>query len=218
MKNFTLMLLAMAGMACSSTALAGNEGWYVLGGMGQSTSNNDKSQTDASLIAVGYTGFRSVYTAPTIYKLQAGYQLDKHLAVEGGYVGSGTASYSATGGSYAGIPMNANATSSIQGLSLALVGILPINDEYSMFDQFSLIGKIGVASIRGTSTATVSSGAVAVSTSASGTVNDFTYGLGAQYYLTQSIFARLDLDNYKTGDSTASGRGSCWTFNLGFKM
>jgi hypothetical protein len=64
-KKTILSLLTIATMACTSTAFAvGDEGWYVVGGMGQATSTNDQSQTDASLISVGYTGFRSTVSDP----------------------------------------------------------------------------------------------------------------------------------------------------------
>lgn len=197
------IVAALAGV--SGAACAADNGWYVLGGAGQTTSFNDKSTLDSAVTAAGGIGFSSSYSKPTVYKLQAGYQIDKNWAVEGGYLGSTNATYSAAGGNLAG-PVTASAK--ISGWNLTGVGILPVAN------QFSLLGKLGVAGIRNSVTAAGPGGAIA----ASGSKTDFTYGIGAQYDFTNAVFARLNLDSYKVGSSTSATRNTVWTIDVGYKF
>lgn len=206
------MKKAMAGLCVAVTmagipgaAFAGDNGWYVLGAVGQTTSNNGKTTLDSALTAGGATGFLSSYSEPTFYKLQAGYQINNNFAVEGGYIGSNNATYTASGGNLAG-PVTASG--SLTGWNLTAVGILPLAN------QFSLLGKLGVADISSSATATGPGGTF----SAGGSKTDLTYGIGAQYDFTNAIFARLDFDSYKAGSSTSSTRNTVWALGVGYKF
>lgn len=205
MKKMILALTTAIGLITASTAMAGGNSWYVLGAAGQASNDTSKSEMDALLVSVGGTGFASTYEKPTMYKLQLGYEINKNLAVEGGYVGSNNATYTATGGNLAG-PISVSADYS--GWNLAAVGIAPIND------KFSLLGRLGVADIKVKGTVTGPGGTA----SASGSKADFLVGVGMKYDITSTVFTRLDLDSYKFGDSASSSRGSVWTIGLGVKF
>lgn len=43
MKKIALAVLSIAGLAGATTTFAADEGWYVLGGVGQTTGNGDQS-------------------------------------------------------------------------------------------------------------------------------------------------------------------------------
>jgi OOP family OmpA-OmpF porin len=213
MKKITLAVLMAAGLVCGSTAFAGDDGWYILGGAGQATGKTDKSQLDTTLNGIGYTGFSSTYSEPAIYRLHAGYQIDKNLAVEGGYMSSGNANYNAVGGNVGGgAPFNLSASATIKAWSLVAVGTLPVTD------QFGLLGKLGVANVTNKVTATASNGAVSASATTTGTKTALTYGVGAKYDFSNALFGRFDVDNISVGDATTSSRGSYWTLNLGYKL
>jgi len=205
MKTITLAALAIAGLVCTTTTYAGDNGWYVLGGVGQTIGSNNQSALDNALIASGANGFSSSMNKPTVYKLQVGYQLNPYLAVEGGYVGSNNETYTATGGNLSGSP---SASASFDGGNLTAVGILPL------VYQFSLLGRIGVADIR--ESATISGPGRSVS--ASGSKTALTYGLGARYDVTKTLFIQLDVDSYDVGSSTSSNRSTAWMIDLGFKF
>ena len=210
-----IAIAALLSTIIAVPAFAADDGWYILGGAGKPTGSGDKAVIDSAVTSAGVTGFSSSLSTPTVYKLQAGYQINKNFAVEGGYLGSTNETYSATGGTFAGppaIPMNLSATAKISGWNLTAVGIFPVAN------QFSLLGKLGLASIRDSATVTASSGAVAASASTSGTKTDFTYGIGAQYDFTDAIFARLNLDSYKIGSTTSSSRNTIWTIDVGYKF
>jgi len=109
MKTISLAIIAIAGFIGSTTAFAGDNGWYALAGVGQTINNDDKSTLDSALTAAGASGFSSSLSNPTVYKLQVGYQVNKNLAFEGGYLGSNDETYTATGGNIiSGVTASAN--------------------------------------------------------------------------------------------------------------
>lgn len=152
------LCVAVTMVGVSGAALAGNSGFYVLGAAGQTTSDNGKATIDNALTSVGGVGFSSAYSKPTVYKLQVGYQINENFAAEGGYVGSNNATYTATGGNLAG-PISASG--SVSGWNLTAVGRLPLGN------QFSLLGKLGVADIRAGASVTGPGGTVSASGSKS---------------------------------------------------
>lgn len=205
MKQIILAVMAIAGLAGAATAFAGDYGWYVLGAVGENPGNDGQSKIDDSLRAVGGTGFLSSYTRPAIYKLQLGNQINKSFAIEGGYITTSNERYVATGGNLA-TPVTASVN--ITGWNVNAVGILPIAN------QFSLLGKLGGASIRSSGTLTGPGGSISLG----GPRTDLTYGLGAKYDGTRDVSLRLDLDSYSIGSSTSSSRSNVWTVGVGLKF
>ncbi len=203
MKKITLATIAILGFAGATAALADDDGFYVLGGVGQLTGKGDKSLLDDALSSTGATGFTSSLGKPTAYQLQAGYQVNKNLAFEGGYLGSEDKTYSASGGNLGG---TVNAKTHVSGWDLTAVGQLPVGN------QFSLLGKLGVADMKDDVTGAAGTDSVSGSRTAA------TYGLGAKYNFTDAAFTRLDVDNYDIGDSSASKRSNIWTVSMGYKF
>lgn len=206
MKKITLAVVAIASMACASTAIADDKGLYLLGGVGQTTGGNGgQSSVDSALTSAGANGFSSSMSTPTLYKLQAGYQIDRNWAVEGGYLGSNNSNYSASGGN---LPGTVTSSASVSGWNLTAVGMLPLAD------KFSLLGKLGVADMQESATAQ----AAGFSASTSGSKTDLTYGLGVKYDFTNAVFARLDLDSYNIGNSNSSRRSTVGMIDIGYKF
>ncbi len=205
MKRMTLMLAAIVGFIgapCAFAADAPDVGFYVLGGVGRTFSNDDQQSLDNALRSVGATGFASSTSNPTVYKLQLGYQFMKNVAVEGGYLGSTNETYNASGGNLAG-PVSASVNA--KGWNVNAVGILPVAP------QFSLLGKLGLANLRSSATVVGPGGAA----STSGSKTDLTYGIGAKYDINNNIFVRLDVDRYTTGTSSHT---NLWMLDLGYKF
>lgn len=115
-----------------------------------------------------------------VYGGLLGYQYNKNFATEIGYGGVGKAT------DIAGNTVKGDA------LSLTAVGMLPLNE------SFELLGKVGVASAK-----TTSSG-LAASQGASRT--GLTYGVGAQYNATQNLGLRLGYDRYAVATSYAGAK------------
>lgn len=112
--------------------------------------------------------------------LFAGYQFNRHLALEGGYADFGQATVS---GTLVGVPATARIETTV--LELVGVGLLPITD------NFSLYAKLGV--YRFDTDSTVSGAFV-------GTFSDngygFTAGVGLQYSFWRNLAARVEWQSY----------------------
>lgn len=112
-----------------------------------------------------------------VYGGLAGYQYNRNLAVEVQFTGAGKAT------DVAGNTVKADA------LSLTAVGLLPLTD------SFELLGKLGVASAKTT--------ASAGSTNQGASRTGLTYGVGAQYNVSQNLGLRVVWDRYAVATAIA---------------
>jgi hypothetical protein len=206
MKNIVAAAAVIAGLMGASTAFAGEDGVYVLAGIGKPTAGDGgRSTIDGLVTAAGGAGFSSSMSTPTAYKLQIGFQLDENLALEGGYIGSQTVNYVATGGNLTG---TVSSTSRISGWNLTGIGALPLGR------GFSLLGKLGFANMQELAAAK----ATGFTDFTSGSKLDLTYGIGAKLDLAQGFFVRLDVDRYDLGSANASSRSTVAMLDLGYKF
>lgn len=143
----------------AAPAFAADAGFYVGGTLGNGKPNVTPT-----------TGVALSKTSEFIYGGLVGYQYNKNLAVEAQFTGVGKAT------DVAGNTTKADA------LSLTAVGLLPLND------NFELLGKLGVASAKTTSSA------LAGNTGATRT--GLTFGLGAQYNVNPNLGLRVGFDRY----------------------
>lgn len=204
MKKLSLAILAIITLTCATSSFASEKGWYLFGAGGQTTGNGYKPMLDDQLTFEGKNGFSSSLSTPVVYKLNVGYQINNKLALEGGFIGSTSVTYNASGGNLAG-PVTAQAR--LSGWTFGAVGMMPLGN------QFSLLGKLGVADIQVTAAVT----GFGNNTYLSGIKSDITYGVGAKYDFTDTLSMRLDLDSYNVGSFTSSSRCSVWTVGVGFK-
>jgi len=185
---------------------------YVLGSVGRTSANLNQGAIDANLRSAGATGVSSnVNETDTGYKLQLGYQVNQNLAVEGGYVNLGKFTYSAsfTGGS-------ANATVEADGFNIAALGIIPIDESFSLF------GKLGA--IRAKLEASVSASGPGGSASGSASTSQWkgNYGVGAIYNFNKNASARLEFEQFhQLGDNNTTGGTSnvnMWSLGFAYKF
>ena len=124
------------------------------------------------------------------FKLFGGYQVNKYLGVEGGFVDFNDVRASSTvpGGSV-------YTTAENDAWTLAAVGTLPVGKGFSVF------GKLGLNSWS-SNLKTVSTDEFGDTVSATEGSNDFDffYGLGASYALLDNIELRAEIERYKFGD------------------
>lgn len=153
-----LLTLGMTG-----TALAQN-GFYAGAGIGQAT-------IDAC------EGITHCDDEDTSWKIFGGWQLNQNVAFEAGWVDFGEVT---------GIKGGSAVSAEVDGWTLAAKGILPLNE------QFSVFGKLGMISwdLKG--------GGAASGTDDDGT--DLLYGIGAQYMFTDQVglvgeWEWYDIDN-----------------------
>lgn len=149
----------------AAPVFAADEGFYA----GITLGNGKPNVTPTALAVSKSSSF--------IYGGLAGYQYNRNLAVEVQFTGVGKAT------DVAGNTAKADA------LSLTAVGLLPLNE------SFELLGKLGVASAK----TTTSAGATNLGASRTG----LTYGIGAQYNVTKNLGLRLVWDRYAVATSNA---------------
>ncbi len=190
--------LVLIALLVSSPAFAGDI--YVAGSIGQSDfgSSSDKDNIDRTFASLGLPPISSTLdTKGTGIKLQLGYQFNPNFAVEGGYVDLGKTSYSANvrGG-------NINISIKASGFNVAAVGIVPINESFSLF------GKIGA--INGKVEPSVSASGVGGSAvvSTSSTNWSANYGFGGVFHVSKQLGIRLEYERFSDlGDETTTVKG-----------
>ncbi len=199
-----LALIALLAATAATPVLAGDV--YVVGSVGQSSADINKGRLDGLLTNAGATGLSSSVDKNDIaYKAQVGYQFNPYFAVEGGYIDLGKAKYSAsaTGGTY---KQEGNAS----GFNIAAVGILPINESFSLF------GKLGVIDAKVEGSARGTGGAVNLNGSANATKIKPTYGIGATYNVSKQLGIRVEYELFsKLGDSNKTGEADVSVVSVG---
>ncbi|MDB5809552.1 MAG: OmpA/MotB [Betaproteobacteria bacterium] len=211
-KTIISLCCATASFCFGAVAVAADtaNGWYAGGNVGQSRAKVDGAGINAAVLATGTvaTAATSTNENDTGFKLFAGYRFHPNFAVEGGYFNLGKFGFTTvTTGPAA--TLNGTAKSE-NGFNLDLVGILPLNE------SFSLLARVGAQ----TSKTTLSLGGVGpggtTSISSSQTSGSYKAGLGAQYDFTKSIGARAEWERYRVpGGASGSSKADVDLFSLG---
>lgn len=170
MKNRARAVLAILGaasaLAFSGPTLAQDTGFYAGFSLGQATA-------DDTCTGISGPGV-SCDDKDTAWKILGGYQFNRNLALEFGYIDLGEVSASGPGGS---------ASIESSAFELVALGILPLADKFSVY------GKVGL--YRGETDAT----APGISLSESNT--DLTFGIGVRYDITRNLGIRGEWQKYQ---------------------
>lgn len=197
----SLIAAALIGSLGSTAALAEDNGFYGYVSAGSSTSDR-KAEVDTVLTNLGAVFASSSNNTDTAYKLQAGYQFNSNLAVEGGYADLGKFTYHAL----ATVPAGAtrDGAVSVTAWNLDAVGRLPVSDDLAVF------GKLGVASYDLSYTC---QGAViaCVTPSRSNSGTPLHYGLGVDWSFGKKLFARAEYEVYEKMGEAFNATGSTGT-------
>jgi OmpA-OmpF porin, OOP family len=128
-------LSAAIGLAASPMVLAQQpQGVYLGGAFGQSKLNDGCNDVRGAFAPFGGT-LASCDETDTGWKIYGGYQVNRHFAIEASYINWGEL---AGNGTLVGIPVTV--TGEATSFGIAAMGILPLNE------RFSLFGKAGVLS------------------------------------------------------------------------
>jgi OmpA-OmpF porin, OOP family len=200
-------LMALSdGVALSAPA---DHGWYGGVDAGRSNLRLNGGDVDNALANQGIAGSSSLDRRDDAFGANVGYRLNRHFALEGGYADFGKFGFDST--------TTAPAADSVQGdykahaLSLAAVGIVPLEDGWSVF------GKAGAAR----TTAELSPGSASGATAPGGTSRSGTgllLGAGATYDFTQSVYGKAELDRYTRVGDESTGKGDVDLYTVGVGM
>ena len=160
--------------------------WYAGGSIGET----EVSGLSLNLIDDGSVLTGSVDDSDSGWTILGGVRLQKHFAIEAGYIDYGEFSINATSDGTGSIfaPGPVNAEISATGFSVSALGLIPVGE------QFDLFGRIGYFSIDADS---------AVTNSATGRVtdsdsdDDLLYGVGAQYNFRAPFTLRVEWRRYQ---------------------
>lgn len=212
-------LLASAGLMLGLTAgfaplaSAAGMGWYAGINAGQSKFDTSAGEEEAALAQLGITATATtIDDTDTGWKLFAGYQFNPNFAVEGGYVDLGKINFSTRVTAVGTTPTNIALSGEIEtknGLFLDAVGIIPLQNNFSLF------GRLGIYSMKTEVRATASSGAVTASASESSTDSDLHWGIGAGYDFNKNVAARLEWERFKDVGDNNTGEGDVDLLSVG---
>lgn len=189
-----MTLVSLAVMA-APLAMAQDSVWYMGANAGTTRATIDDTRIISGLQGAGF-GSATVQDddSDAGFKVFGGYQLNKNIAVEGGYFDLGKFGYSAT----TVPPGRLNGEIRLRGFNLDLVGKLPITD------KFSVLGRIGAnyAEARDTFSGT---GAVRVlNPNPSKYDTNAKLGLGLQYDFTDAWSMRAEIERYRINDAVGN--------------
>ena len=192
---YTAMTLLVLGIFNTSMARADDselEGWYTGVGVGDATSNLNNERI-AEKILNGQATIDALNTdrRDTGYKILAGYQFNNYFSLEGGYFDLGKTGFNAQ------MTPASTLRSEIkfQGLNFDLVGIMPVDDKFSIF---------GVAGITYTETKDrlYAGGPIILPfTNRTDKNTDGKLGVGFQYQMSPSWAWRLEAERYRLNDA-----------------
>lgn len=166
------------------------DGWYAGLGIGQSNYRDVASAIDSELRSLGLTSSTSANTRSEGWKVYAGYQFNKHFALEGGYVNLNdfTARSTITAPVVGALRKEAAA----EAWTLAAVGSYPITR------KLSIIGKAGVAYLSGDVKDKWSgAGGVQVDSREEDDYDPY-YGVGISYAVFDNLDLRAEWERFDT--------------------
>jgi OOP family OmpA-OmpF porin len=158
-------------------AAQADAGWYV--GAAYGTTSFDVDMT-------GLPSTITVDDGDSGLKIYGGFQFNKHLGAEVGYVDFGKVAF---GGTALGLPVTGD--TSLSAFTLAGVGTLPLNESFALF------GKLGLWIWDASGTASVAG----LSASADDSGTDLFLGAGGRYNFNKNWGLTLEVELYDSDDS-----------------
>lgn len=181
-------LAVIAGPAAS----AQDAGWYAGFNLGRSMAKIDDARITSSLLGAGYmTTSIDDRNRHFGYKLFAGYEFNKYIALEGGYFDLGTFGFTAKT-----VPVGTlNGDAKFRGLNFDGVLSLPITDKFSVF------GRAGVAYAEAKDSFAGTGGVTVLDPNPRKRAANLKYGAGVEYDFTRSFGARAEAERYRVNDA-----------------
>lgn len=192
-RSFQLLGLTTALMLVTSQgAWAQTEGWYGGVNAGRTAATIDDARISNTLRANGFASSTiQDNDRSNGFKVFGGYQLNRNIAIEGGYFDLGKFGYTAT----TSPPGTLTGDIKLKGLNLDLVGLLPLTERFSAFGRVGLNYAQARDTFRGT-------GAVTVRNPDPSTRDtNLKLGAGVQYAVTNALLVRGEIERYRINDA-----------------
>jgi OOP family OmpA-OmpF porin len=182
-----------------------NSAWYIGASAGRARSNVDQSRISSALTANGATlsSFSKDQKALG-YKLFVGRQVNRYLAIEGGYFDLGKSTFNAATAD--GGVLNGEAR--FRGADLDLVGQLPLSD------RFSLLGRAGVLYTQARDHFSGNRLLAVTNPNPSERKWSHKLGVGLEFKLSEALAVRAEAERHRVNDAIGN-RGDVDLFSLG---
>jgi OOP family OmpA-OmpF porin len=189
-KALAAFALALCGALAATQASA--QQFFIGGSIGQSDVDDE--------ITTGLIDSGTVDGKDTAWKIFGGYMFNRHFGIEAAYINAGEVSYS---GTFSGFAVTGGKVE-LTAFNVAVLGNLPINE------QFSVFGKVGLFSWEAEASDTT--GGIPFSGSDDGT--DISFGVGVGYNFTPNFGVRAEYELFQTDDADVSliSIGMVWKF------
>lgn len=204
----------LAALVLSSGIALAEGNWYIGAGVGHASVDVDEVMSELDVVRRFATSFHSSKNdSDTSYKLFGGYKYNKNFAVEAGYADFGQFEARASGNT-GGTSFSAKGMMDSNAFFVDAVGILPLNDSFSVF------GKAGLAYAH--TKAKYSETVASLAYSESGSDDEFVpkLGIGAEYNITKLVAVRAEYEHYfNVGDKFKTGvESDIGGWNIGLKI
>ncbi|HSW06493.1 OmpA family protein [Aquabacterium sp.] len=190
-----LPLAALGGLLASATHAQDTSFAYGGLSLGQARAKIDEERISASLLGAGLISSTMVRDESSpAYKLFAGYQFNRYLALEGGYFNLGKFGFTSTtvpAGSLTG-------EIKLQGVNADVLGMLPLGE------RFALFGRVGAQYARARDNFSATGVVRVLNPSPSKSETNLKLGGGLQYELSRSVLMRAEAERYRINDAVGN--------------
>ena len=184
----------LAGLA-TVPAAAADSGWYIGANAGQSRANIDDDAIEADLAGAGLTTIDMRDDDRHFgFKAFGGYQFNRYLALESGYVGLGKFGFEAL----TSPPGSLRGEMKIRGVDVSVLGFLPLGEKLSAF------GRVG-ALYSESKVSYVTTGAVNVlDPDFKERKTSYKFGVGLQYNFFDALGMRVEAERNRVDDAVGN--------------
>lgn len=185
------LAIGVFGTALSCNTFAQQEAGFYIGanfGFTRADTGTAADELRNDLLAIGFSSATvSIDESDTGFKLLAGYQINRNIAVEAYYANLGTYKFTAA---TTGPTVTGSGEIEVTGIGVDVIGIMPFGGALSGFARVGLFRGESEASF----TATGPSGTASDSGSDDGT--DFKLGVGIQWAIGRNLGLRGEIEYY----------------------
>jgi OOP family OmpA-OmpF porin len=199
-----LLTLTVACLAAAPTAFGADENRFPYIGLsfGKSWANIDEYAIASQLLPSGSVATTDI--SDFGFKFFGGYQLNRFLAVEGGYFYLGEFDFQSTPTASGTL----NGETKMEGVNVDLVGMLPFSS------RWSAIARGGVHYVETRDKFTGMETAAVLNADSSNNETNFKFGAGLQY-ASSAVIVRLEGERYRVNDALST-KGYVDLVTLGF--
>ena len=192
-KLSTLFMFTVSVSTISQLTWADDEsGWYIGGNVGQSRARLNEQKIADDIIPSSYSNtYLDHNTIDGGYKVYGGYEINPHIAIEGGYFDLGEFQFN-----HITVPDGLLKTNmQVRGINLDVVGSLPLSEKLSAFARIGVTYALTQDTFSGTGAANALGGKLS---------DRDTFpkaGLGLQYQFNDSWAMRIESERYRISNA-----------------